>query len=112
MSQGIAMEYTLGPESAGDLYHVGVIRAALNRNWAACFPDIQDEVVRSFNDILVLDGDGRPGLVRSALCTHVLLDWKAVPAMDTMLRLACRVSNRLFVGAPLCMSRQLKTHYR
>ena len=29
-------------------------------------------------------------------------DWKVMPATDTVLRIICRVSNRLFVGLPLC----------
>ena len=35
-----------------------------------------------------------------AMCT----EWKAVPAKNTMLRIICSVSNRFFVGLPLCTS--------
>ena len=57
------MEYSLGPENVTDPYHIGVIRIALNRNLAACYPNIQDEVVQSFKDVLALDGDGKPRII-------------------------------------------------
>ena len=40
-----------------------------------------------------------------AICT----EWKAVPAKNTMLRIICNISNRFFVGLPLCTS-QASTH--
>ena len=58
------MEYSLGPENVTDPYHIGVIRTALNRNLAACYPNIHEEVVQSFKDVLALDGDGEPTIIR------------------------------------------------
>jgi hypothetical protein len=29
-------------------------------------------------------------------------DWVKVPAMNTIMKVVCRTSNRLFVGLPLC----------
>jgi hypothetical protein len=104
------MEHSLGLENVTDPFPAGVIRSTLNRNFAACYPDIHDEVVQSFSDVLALDGSGEPRAFH--LSSHISLtiktDWKAVPAMNTMLRIVCRVSNRLFVGLPLCTF----DHYR
>ena len=29
-------------------------------------------------------------------------EWQSVPVMDTMMKVVCRASNRIFVGLPLC----------
>ena len=50
--------YTLGQEVRDNDYHVGVIRFALPRNLAALFPDIRDEIQNSFDDHLMLIGNG------------------------------------------------------
>ena len=107
------MEYSLGSEIVTDPYNIAVIRTSLNRNLAACYPNIQDEVVQSFKDVLSLDGDGEPRTIRlhrplTCLC-DICTEWKAVPAMKTVLRIVCTVSNRFFVGLPLCTS-QAGTH--
>jgi hypothetical protein len=100
LDQAIAMEYSMGLENVTDPYHVGVIRTALNKHLPACYPNIHDEVVQSFKDVLALHGDGRPihlvpGYVVHLFIFHMYADWKAVPAMNTTLRVVCRVSNRL-----------------
>jgi hypothetical protein len=69
IDQAVAMEHSLGPEVVVDPYHIGVIRAALNRNLASCYPDIQDEVVQSFAEVLALDGQGTSALSNIVLCT-------------------------------------------
>ena len=58
IDQALAMEYSLGPEIVTDPYHIDVIRTALNHNLAACYLNIQEEVVQSFKDMLALNGDG------------------------------------------------------
>jgi hypothetical protein len=87
IGQLAALKYTFGEEVITDPYHIPMIRTVLNKKLAACFPDIHDEIVQSFEDVLALEGNG---------------EWKAVPALTTMLRIVCRTSNRLFVGLPLC----------
>ena len=64
INQANAMEYSFGPEIVTDPYHITVIRIALNRNLAACYSNIQEEVVQSFTDVLALDGDGKPRIIR------------------------------------------------
>lgn len=31
-----------------------------------------------------------------------MTEWVSVPGLDTMSQIVCRVSNRVFVGAPMC----------
>lgn len=46
------MEYTLGPEIHHNPYHIGIIRSQLTRNLGALFPDVREEIIASFNDII------------------------------------------------------------
>ncbi|KAJ7167136.1 cytochrome P450 [Mycena crocata] len=76
------MELTMGYEQIHDPYHVDVVRGTLTRNIDACFPIIHDEVVEAFNDLVPAKTD----------------EWISVPAMQTVLPLISRVSNRFFIG--------------
>ncbi|KAJ7065402.1 cytochrome P450 [Mycena amicta] len=78
--------YTLGRGIERDSYHPVVIRTSLSRNVGSRFPDVRDEIVCCFADLLPLQGN----------------DWLAVPAYDTMMQVIARTSNRMFVGLPLC----------
>ncbi|KAJ7780167.1 cytochrome P450 [Mycena maculata] len=78
--------YTLGRGIERDPYHPTVIRTSLSRNVGNRFPDVRDEIVCAFSELLPLQGE----------------EWMAVPAYDTMLQVICRTSNRFFVGLPLC----------
>jgi hypothetical protein len=61
------MDYTLGLENGTDPYPVGLIRTRLNRNLAASYPVIHEEIVQSFDDLLALDGNGESRLCRSSI---------------------------------------------
>ncbi|KAJ7498063.1 cytochrome P450 [Mycena galericulata] len=78
--------YTLGRGIERDPYHPTVIRTSLSRNVGNRFPDVRDEIVCSFSELLPLHDQ----------------EWFAVPAYDTMMQVICRTSNRFFVGLPLC----------
>ncbi|KAK0230002.1 cytochrome P450 [Armillaria nabsnona] len=78
-------DYTFGSFTRLDPYHIGVIRGALTRNIASCFADVQDEIKAAFNDNI-----------------PITEDWVEIPAYDTIVQIVCRVSNRMFVGLPLC----------
>jgi cytochrome P450 len=82
----IQTTFTVGDEFSEDRYHIPIIRKTLTRNLGANFHLIRDEVSQSFQDILSLEGN----------------EWKKIPAMDTILKVVSRTSNRLFVGLPLC----------
>ncbi|KAF8209549.1 hypothetical protein K438DRAFT_1572538, partial [Mycena galopus ATCC 62051] len=58
-------------------YHQHIIRTNLTRNLHARFPEVRDEIACAFEEVLQLQGSGEEMIV-------------------------ARVSNRLFVGLPLC----------
>ncbi|KAJ7119729.1 cytochrome P450 [Mycena epipterygia] len=79
-------EHTMGRALAENPYHQNTIRTSLTRNLHRCFPDVRDEIVYAFDDVLQLQGS----------------EWKALPMLPTTMGVVARVSNRLFVGLPLC----------
>ncbi|KAJ6631929.1 cytochrome P450, partial [Mycena sp. CBHHK59/15] len=82
----IQSDLTMGPELREDPHLIPAVLACLTRNLGRCFPGVRDEVVCAFDDILALEGT----------------DWKLITIMPAMTDIVCRVSNRLFVGLPLC----------
>ncbi|KAJ7122772.1 cytochrome P450 [Mycena epipterygia] len=78
--------YTMGWGIEKDPYHAGVVRTSMTRNLSTLFPEVRDEIIVAFDDLLPLQGK----------------EWLTVPAFDTMMQIVCRTSNRLFVGLPLC----------
>ncbi|PBK90697.1 cytochrome P450 [Armillaria gallica] len=84
------MDYTFASRSNRlDPYHLDVVRGALTRNIASCFPDVQDEIKAAFKDNIPMTED-----------------WVEIPAYETILQIVCRASNRMFVGLPLCRNRE------
>ncbi|KAJ7791749.1 hypothetical protein B0H14DRAFT_188364 [Mycena olivaceomarginata] len=82
--------FTLGRDISENPYHLQVVRSTLTRNLHVCFPDVRDEIVCAFDDVLQLQGS----------------DWKTLPVLPTMMAIVARVSNRLFVGLPLCRNKE------
>ncbi|KZV65871.1 cytochrome P450 [Peniophora sp. CONT] len=81
------VSYTLGP-GVGFGYHIGIIKAQLTgKSLTALVDDIRDETVAAFNDLIPVGPDGR---------------WVKVCIQPMLRNAICRVSNRLFVGLPLC----------
>ncbi|KAF8197730.1 cytochrome P450 [Mycena galopus ATCC 62051] len=78
--------YTMGIDMVKDPYHQLTVRTSLTRNLHTRFPDVRDEIVCAFDDVLQLQGS----------------EWKSLPMFPTMMDIVARVSNRLFVGLPLC----------
>ncbi|KAK0212144.1 cytochrome P450 [Desarmillaria ectypa] len=81
----LQMDYTVGHNLMADPYHADVVRSSLTRNIAARFADVHDEIKAAFKDSV-----------------PITEDWVEVPAYKTILQIVCRVSNRVFVGLPLC----------
>jgi hypothetical protein len=52
MDQLLQMEYTIGHEQHYDPYHIVVVRNPMTRNIGVCFPDIRNEVVAAFEDLV------------------------------------------------------------
>ncbi|KAF7351318.1 Cytochrome P450 monooxygenase 51 [Mycena sanguinolenta] len=94
----LQLEHTMGHEQHDDPYQVAVIRSAMTRNIGACFPVIRSEVVAAFED-LVPAKDGNLDIPNPILLWLTsLVDWISVPAMQTILPIVSRVSNRFFIG--------------
>jgi hypothetical protein len=79
-------KYTMNPLDLDNSYHVDIIRTKLTRNIGDTFKEVRDELVRSLDASIPIHGD----------------DWVKVPIVDTIQRVVCATSNRVFVGAPLC----------
>ncbi|TFY52604.1 hypothetical protein EVG20_g10484, partial [Dentipellis fragilis] len=78
-------DWTVGPQLRRDPYHTALIRAGLTRSLAALADPLHDELVRAFGEIIPAAGE-----------------WTRYPASETLMRVVCQTSNRVFVGAPLC----------
>ena len=81
-------EYTIKPDHVRErIYiHEELIKRDLTRNLEAIIPDIAEELEISFNDIIGLDTE----------------DWKEITAYESIRKVLTRITNRVFVGLPLC----------
>ncbi|KAF9235144.1 cytochrome P450 [Melanogaster broomeanus] len=79
-------QYILGPEMFRNSYHYPIVRSRLTRSLGTLYPDLRDEVITAFEEILDLKGN----------------EWKSVPALEAVQQVVCRTTNRVFVGLPLC----------
>lgn len=68
------------------VYHEHVVHKNLVRKVDNIIPDIWDEIKESVDESFGTD----------------TTEWKDVPAWDSVMRIIARVSNRMFVGLPLC----------
>ncbi|KAI9441481.1 cytochrome P450 [Lactarius indigo] len=79
-------EYTLGILNDDAKFLAGIVRSKLTRNIAVTFKVVRDELIRSLDASIPVHGD----------------DWVKVPIVETLQRVVCAATNRVFVGAPLC----------
>jgi len=86
----LALEYTQGPELGENPYHIPVILGGVTRNLGRCFPEVRDEIVCAFKDVVVLDDK----------------EWKLLHVVPNIMQIVARTSNRLFVGFPLCREQE------
>jgi cytochrome P450 len=85
----LQMNHTMSPLVVHATYQVDAVRSSLTRNIAARFDDIRDEIVESFKDCIPTPKDN----------SH---DWVSIVPLVVMREVVCRVSNRLFLGLPIC----------
>ncbi|KAJ7124673.1 cytochrome P450 [Mycena crocata] len=79
-------DYTMGPEITLNPYHQYTVRGSLTRNIGRCLPQMHDEFVCAFEEVLALKGT----------------EWKEITVLPTMMQVVARTSGRVFVGLPLC----------
>ncbi|KAI0060667.1 cytochrome P450 [Artomyces pyxidatus] len=83
-------DHTFGPGVMEDPNHVAVIQMQLTRALATVFGDMYDELSATFDEAIPAKADG----------------WMQVPVGEVLRDVICRVSNRVFVGAPLCRDKE------
>ncbi|KAF8991421.1 cytochrome P450 [Cyathus striatus] len=85
INESLQVPFTIGAEILSNPYHIPLIRTQLTRSLGDLFPEIYEEVVVGCSDLI-----------------PQIEEWKACHTMDTFLHIICRISNRTFVGLPLC----------
>ncbi|TFK45956.1 cytochrome P450 [Heliocybe sulcata] len=83
----LQITYTLGKNVHENGYHIPIVRSQLTKNLAVLFPEVRDEILAAFNDVIPKQAE---------------TDWVEVPAMASIMKIICRTSNRIFVGLPKC----------
>ncbi|KAF8209559.1 cytochrome P450, partial [Mycena galopus ATCC 62051] len=78
-----AFQQVIGRPIVENPYHRHTIRTNLTRNLHACFPEVRDEIACAFEEAFKIKNGNRFPL-------------------HTIMTVVARVSNRLFVGLPLC----------
>ncbi|KAH9067779.1 cytochrome P450 [Lactarius vividus] len=85
-------EYTLGVSDDDNKFIADITRSKLTRNIAPTFKVVRDELLRSLDaSVPVRD------------------DWVKVPLVETVQRVVCAATNRVFVGTPLCRDQSYMT---
>ncbi|KAJ6576531.1 cytochrome P450 [Mycena vulgaris] len=85
----LQLHHTVGRQFCDETYHISAIKTSLNQNLAEILPNMVDEIVRGYVDVMDTQlGGGN--------------EWTPIRALDTFTRIICRSSNRIFVGLPLC----------
>ncbi|KIJ65009.1 hypothetical protein HYDPIDRAFT_187429 [Hydnomerulius pinastri MD-312] len=92
MQDLLQVKYTFGFEAQTSPYHVAVVKGHLKRNLSSLFPDIHDEICRTFDEIIPASET----------------DWMGVQAYPAVMKATCRTSNRVFVGLPICQSTEFE----
>ncbi|KAI9511490.1 cytochrome P450 [Russula earlei] len=93
MTELLEPKYTLDLLNMDDIYHHVVIRSNLTRNIAVIFKDVREELVKTLDEWIPTSED----------------KWVKVPIKETLQRVICCVTNRIFVGLPLCRNFDYQT---
>ncbi|KAJ6459072.1 cytochrome P450 [Mycena sanguinolenta] len=86
VDETLQVTYMMGSEIRDNPYHNHTVQTTLTRNLARCFPEVKDEIVCAFDDVLSLKDE----------------EWKPFAVFPSTMRVVARTTNRLFVGLPLC----------
>ncbi|KAF8467577.1 cytochrome P450 [Russula ochroleuca] len=96
MNELIQPEYTIDLLNRNDPFHVDITRSHLTRNIAVTFKEVREELIMAMDDFILVRGDGNT-------------EWVKVPLQETIERVICRATNRIFVGVPLCRDHDYQT---
>ena len=98
------MAYLISPAINSNPYHVSVARRHLARNISCHYPDVADEIFTAFDEVLDIKSNGISSWWVFPLCANALIEWTSISTATAMREIVCRISNRVFVGLPLCTS--------
>jgi len=93
MEEALDLRVLMGDAVMDNMWHTEVIRNKLTRALPGLFGDIIDENRVSFESHIPAKIDG---------------DWVSVPALETIMQVVSQVTNRIFVGIPLCRDQEWK----
>ncbi|KAF8463177.1 cytochrome P450 [Russula ochroleuca] len=91
--ESLQTEYTLDLLNPTDAYSTDVIRSKLMRDVAVTFKEVREELIMAMDDFIPTSED----------------KWVKVPILQTLQRVICRTTNRIFVGVPLCRDHEYQT---
>ncbi|KAF7351479.1 hypothetical protein MSAN_01580100 [Mycena sanguinolenta] len=90
VDETLQVSYMMGSEIRDNPYHHHTVQTTLTRNLARCFPQVKDEIVCAFDDVLSLKDE----------------EWKPFAVLPGAMKVVARTTNRLFVGLPLCRNQE------
>ncbi|KAF7367742.1 hypothetical protein MSAN_00838100 [Mycena sanguinolenta] len=70
VEETVQAKFTMGRELAENNYHLDLVRTTLTRNLHNCFPDVRDEIICAFDDVLQLQGSGAEQLIFAPLISN------------------------------------------
>ncbi|EDR00469.1 uncharacterized protein LACBIDRAFT_255302, partial [Laccaria bicolor S238N-H82] len=88
----LQLDHTLGRQFRENPYHDSIIRTTLTKNLATILPNIVDESIHAFPD-MIANGQEVDG------------GWISIDAYDEFSALVCRVLHRVLVGNPVCRNK-------
>jgi len=102
--------YTLDFLDKHSYSHSDVVRSKLTRDIPGIFEDIYDELVLAVDDSIPATGEGYvTGWGEESPTFTKNIGWVKVPLVQTLQQVVCRISNRVFVGTPLCRDPRYQT---
>ena len=102
--QSIQPEYTLRVLNLDDDYQTEVVRSKLTRNIAVTFKEVREELINTMDDLIPAGKDSmwQSYWQRLFFTIYIYIVWVKVPIVETLQRVICSATNRVFVGVPLC----------
>ncbi|KAI0280021.1 cytochrome P450 [Russula aff. rugulosa BPL654] len=85
----LQLKYLRCPLNPEDEYSTEIIRSKFSRDVASIFEQVRGELAMAIDDLIPTNG----------------YEWVKVPFPETISRVICRTTNRIFVGVPLCRDR-------
>jgi len=100
--QLLQVKFTLGEQITKNPYHTLIIQKQLSRAIPQLVPEIYEEVADAFNEFIPLTAGEIRTSQHAPYGPDTGIDWTGVKALETIMNIVCRASNRVFVGRPLC----------